>query len=99
MNKYKLDCIYDSRKSFYGKAVVEKIEEFGTVRYNLYSYGTLVAYIMNDLDKMQRISTYLGKYSQTTTRHQREFFKQFAGLSNKDLIELFDNGQLVKEIM
>ena len=40
---------------------------------------------------------YFGKYSQTTTRHQKEFFRQ-NGLSEVDIAELFKNGKLeVKE--
>ena len=36
---------------------------------------------------------YFGKYSQTTTRHQKEFFKQ-NGLSDKEIKYLFKNGTL-----
>ena len=36
---------------------------------------------------------YEGKYSQTTTRHQREFFKQ-RGLDDKQMKELFNKGEL-----
>ena len=38
---------------------------------------------------------YLGQYSQTTTGHQKEFFKQ-NGLSDKEIKELFNNGSLIK---
>ena len=40
---------------------------------------------------------YMGQYSQTTTRHQKEFFKQ-NGLSDKEIKELFKNGTLEKEL-
>ena len=84
---YELSCRYDSRNSFYGKAqVVEKEGER-----KLYSYGTLVAKVYNNWDKT--IYEYYGKYSQTTTRHQKEFFKQ-EGLSDKEIKELFKNGKL-----
>lgn len=36
---------------------------------------------------------YFGKYSCTTTRHQKEFFKQ-NGLSDKEIKDLFKNGTL-----
>lgn len=62
-----LECIYDSRKSFYGKANLVK-EENGI---SLYSYDTKVATIYaNGLAKV------FGTYSQTTLRHIKEFFKQ-----------------------
>ena len=38
---------------------------------------------------------YLGYFSQTTTRHQKEFFRQ-KGLSDKELITLFKTGILEK---
>lgn len=94
---YDLECIYDSRKSFYGKAKVKVIrEEQDNMMYTtkeLYSYGTLVA--VATLNEETNIDTfeYLGKYSCTTTRHQKEFFKQ-EGLSDKDIKILFEKGVL-----
>ena len=93
---YELSCRFDSRQSFYGKAKVEIKED--NISYNeiLYSYGTEVAIYTKD--KMSNLEqfTYLGKYSQTTTRHQKEFFKQ-KGLSDKEIKELFKNGILERE--
>ncbi|UQT00861.1 hypothetical protein [Enterococcus phage vB_OCPT_SDS2] len=67
MNMNELECIYDSRKSFYGKANLVK-EENGI---SLYSYDTKVATIYtNGLAKV------FGTYSQTTLRHIKEFLKQ-----------------------
>lgn len=88
---YELECRYDSRQSFYGKAQV-KILKSGL---ELYSYNTLVARITNEPNK----TTYenFGKFSQTTTRHQKEFFKQ-EGLSDAQIKELFKKGQLIEEI-
>ena len=45
-------------------------------------------------DKMSNLKlyTYFGKFSQTTTRHQKEFFKQ-NGLSDKEIKELFKKGK------
>jgi hypothetical protein len=57
---------YDSRKSFYGKAQIEKIGNAVI----LYSYGTKVAEIKNGKAKV------FGFYSLTTLRHIKEFLKQ-----------------------
>lgn len=91
--KYDLECRFDTRKSFYGKAKVEDIYNDKSV-ICLYSYGTLVAQITNNKNKIKY--HYLGQYSQTTTRHQKEFFKQ-NGLSDKEIKELFKNMELIKE--
>lgn len=63
---YELMPRYDSRKSFYGKALV--IEK-GTAK-TLRSYSTNVATIENGKAKVYDI------YSQTTLRHIKEFLKQ-----------------------
>ena len=89
--KYDLDCTYDSRASFYGKAQVKETKYIGLTLYELYSYGTLVAKIEETETKKTYI--YLGQYSSTTTRHQKEFFKQ-NGLSDREIKELFKNGVL-----
>jgi len=86
---YELGCRYDARASFYGKAQVKETKILGDLIYDLYSYGTLVAKIIKSENKTTY--KYYGKYSQTTTRHQKEFFKQF-GLSDRELKELWKNG-------
>lgn len=90
---YELDCRYDTRQSFYGKAQVEIKED--NISYNelLYSYDTLVAIYTRDKAKGIEQYNYLGQYSQTTTRHQKEFFRQ-KGLSDKQIKELWKNGIL-----
>lgn len=60
---------YDSRKSFYGKAHVIAHENG---KLELLSYNTIVSVCENG------IVTHLGKWSPTTTRHQKEFEKQFS---------------------
>ena len=89
--EYELDCRYDSRASFYGKAKV--VIEEDNICYNelLYSYGTLVAIYTKDKTSNLEQFTYCGKYSQTTTRHQKEFFRQ-KGLNDKQIKELFNKG-------
>lgn len=69
MKIYELEARYDSRKSFYGKA---HVIDHGRGYYELQSYDTIVSQCRNG------IVTHLGKWSQTTSRHQREFERQFA---------------------
>lgn len=69
--------------------------EYGTTRIlNLYSYDTLVAKVFYSVDGSVEY-IYMGKYSQTTTRHQKEFFKQ-NGLNDKEIKQLFKDGTLTK---
>ena len=67
-NTYELLPIYDGRKSFYGKA---HITEYPNGRKVLTSYTTEVAEITADGKPIV-----YGIWSQTTTRHQKEFLKQ-----------------------
>ena len=68
MKIYELSPRYDTRKSFYGNAHVIDHED-GTIE--LQSYDTIVSRCVNG--KVED----LGKWSATTTRHQKEFRKQF----------------------
>ena len=68
MKIFELVPHYDARKSFYGKARVVDHEN-GTIE--LQSYDTIVSRCVNG--KVEE----LGKWSATTTRHQKEFRKQF----------------------
>lgn len=69
MKFYELTAQHDSRKSFYGKAHIIDHEN-GTLE--LQSYDTIVSRCING--KVE----HLGKWSNTTSRHQREFERQFA---------------------
>lgn len=69
MRFYELEARFDARKSFYGKA---HIIDYGNGKYDLQSYDTIVSTCENGK------VTHYGKYSITTSRHQREFEKQFA---------------------
>lgn len=95
--RFDLECRYDSRQSFYGKAKVEETQEIqDNVKYTiieLYSYGTLVARITKNEETCLSTCEYLGQYSQTTTRHQKEFFRQY-GLTDKEIKELWKKGAL-----
>lgn len=81
---YELPTIYDSRKSFYGKAKVETIETDSTKIMTLYSYDTKVACVVLDKETGSRTYNLFGIYSQTTTRHQKEFFRQ-QGMTEKEV--------------
>ena len=74
-----LKPIYNTSQSFYEKA---KIELDGN-QIQLYSYGTLVAFIEND------IAYITGDYTQTTFRHIKEFLLQngFEAVSKKQMME------------
>jgi adenine-specific DNA methylase len=91
-----LETRYDSRASFYGKARTETTRNDYETTIDLYSYDTLVASIIWNYDKHTTTYKYLGHFSQTTTRHQKEFFKQHE-LSDKEIKELFAKGELVEE--
>lgn len=64
---YDLDTRHDSRKSFYGKAVVSTNEHGDLI---LTSYSTQVAVIADGRAVVR------GTYSATTLRHIKEFLKQ-----------------------
>lgn len=91
--KTELKPIFDTRKSFYGKALckTEKLDD--GYQLVLYSYDTRVAYIIFKDDYIKYV--YCGHYSNTTTRHQKEFFKQ-NGLTDNEIKNLFKDMTLVK---
>ena len=68
MKIFELVPRYDMRKNFYGRARIIDHEN-GTIE--LQSYNTIVSRCVNG--KVEE----LGKWSATTTRHQKEFRKQF----------------------
>jgi len=95
--EYYLDCRYDSRASFYKKAKVLVYENDDIEHLELQSYGTLVANCVNYKKENRIVCEYFGCYSQTTTRHQKEFFRQ-VGLFDRQIKELWKNGRLeIKE--
>lgn len=69
MKIYELTARFDARKSFYGKAHIIDHEN-GVIE--LQSYNTIVSRCVNG------VVEHLGRWSQTTSRHQKEFEKQFA---------------------
>ena len=89
MKKYELLPIYDGRKSFYYKAIIEEENE----NIKLYSYNTLVCTLLhNDIILNDSIDQSL-LFSNTTLRHIKEFLKQFYfnsdhNITKKDLLKL-----------
>lgn len=89
MKKYELLPIYDSKKSFYHKAIIEEENE----DIKLYSYNTLVCTLShNDIILNDNIDQSL-LFSNTTLRHIKEFLKQFyynsdKNITKKDLLKL-----------
>ena len=77
MKKYELDARYDSRESFYHKAVVEEDKNGKT----LYSYETKVCMLKGGKIKVLNVQ------SATTRRHIKEFLRQETGktYSTKEL--------------
>lgn len=69
MKIYELHPMHDSRKSFYGKAKVIEHDN-GTIQ--LQSYDTVVCEIVGGVFRM----LWDGK-TQTTSRHIKEFTRQF----------------------
>ena len=79
IKKAELEAIHDSSQSFYGKA---KVELDGN-RIILYSYGSYVAFIEND------IAYITGDYTQTSVQHIKEFLLQngFVAISKKQMMK------------
>ena len=85
MKEYYLKAKYDSRASFYNKALV-KDNEKGTI--SLYSYNTKVCEIEGGKYRLNGAIDRELLFSQTTLRHIKEFLRQFLnleGLTKKDL--------------
>lgn len=70
MKIYELTARYDSRKSFYGKA---KVIEHDNGMIQLLSYDTIVC----ETDNNGYFKMLWDGKSQTTTRHIKEFTRQF----------------------
>lgn len=89
MKKYELLPIYDSRKSFYCKAIVEEENE----NIKLYSYNTLVCTLSHNNVILNNNIDQSPLFSNTTLRHIKEFLKQFYfnsdhNITKKDLLKL-----------
>ncbi|MDD7731250.1 MAG: hypothetical protein PT942_03130 [Eubacteriales bacterium] len=81
-----LKPIYDTQKSFYGKAQVEATTDTAT----LYSYGTAIM-TYNKVD--DDLTLIWGDWSRTTGRHINEFLKQYTninGMNKKEYLKKFE---------
>ena len=90
MHVYELNPMFNSRKSFYGKAVVEEDPKTGDL--TLKSYGTRVAVIAAPrFHGEERKLRVFGTYSVTTLRHIKEFMKQngYPLMSKKKIMETY----------
>lgn len=99
-NETELKPKYDNRKSFYGKATTRKEGN----KLILKSYNTDVAFIVGinedrntntNNDKLKAIVN--GLYSNTTTRHIKEFLKQngFKAETSKDILKEYGDKQKI----
>ena len=89
MKKYELLSIYDSKKSFYHKAIIEEENE----NIKLYSYNTLLCTLLHDNIILNNNVDQSLLFSNTTLRHIKEFLKQFYynsdhNITKKDLLKL-----------
>lgn len=93
---YELIPIHSNVKSFYGKAKVQLNKTNNTEVYTLLSYDTKVATCVKDTETNNITSTLVDIFSNTTTRHQKEFFQQM-GMSEKDVDDLFKEYRNLKK--
>lgn len=80
LKEHVLNCVYDSRKSFYKKATYIESETKTYKYYTLFSYKTPVLKIAinkNDILKSYFCTNNFELYSRTTWRHVWEFIHQF----------------------
>ena len=70
---YELTTRYDTRKSFYSKAII--MEDKNAI--TLLSYQTPVARIRNGVFEINSNISHELLYSNTTLRHIKEFYRQF----------------------
>ena len=80
LGTFELQALYDARKSFYGKAFVERWDTENGTQYVLRSYGTVVAkstptYADGEAEAYV-IEVGMRYLSATTLRHVKEFLAQ-----------------------
>lgn len=81
LGTFEMQPQYDGRKSFYGKAMIERWDTANGMIYVLRSYGTTVATVTPTSDWCVMPETYevkvaMGLLSATTLRHVKEFLAQ-----------------------
>lgn len=93
---YELIPVFSNVKSFYGKAQVQLNKTGNTEVYTLFSYDTKVATCVKDTEANSMTCTLVDIFSSTTTRHQKEFFRQM-GMRVKDIDDLFKEYRKLKK--
>lgn len=101
---FELTPLYDGRKSFYGKAFVERYAVDGGTQYVLKSYGTVVAkvtptYADNEAEAYD-VEIGMEYLSATTLRHVKEFLAQtddaFKGITLSWLRKAIKDGREIE---
>lgn len=98
---FEMQPLYDGRKSFYGKAFVERWDTEHGMRYVLKSYGTVVAKVTptyaDDESETYDVEVDMNHLSATTLRHVKEFLAQtdvvFRGITLPWLRKAIKNGR------
>ena len=89
-----LKTLYSNQKSFYGKALVNQVNE---LTYELYSYGSLVCTIKGNKYYLNHDIEDKLLFSQTTLKHIKEFLYQHVNLLR--LSYLIDGAITKKDII
>ena len=101
LGMFELTPLYDGRKSFYGKAFVERWNTEHGMQWVLKSYGEVVArvtptYADNEAEAYD-VEIGLGHLSATTLRHVKEFLAQtdvvFRGITLPWLRKAIEDGR------
>ena len=104
---FELQPLYDGRKSFYGKAFVERYDTENGMRHVLRSYGTVVAKVtpISAWDTKQevfRVEVGMEYLSATTLRHVKEFLAQtddaFRGITLPWLRKAIKDGREIEGV-
>lgn len=101
LGMFELTPLYDGRKSFYGKAFVERWNTEHGMQWVLKSYGTVVARVTptyaDDEAEAYDVEIGLEYLSATTLRHVKEFLAQtdgaFRGITLPWLREAIKDGR------
>lgn len=102
---FELQPLYDGRKSFYGKAFVERHTTNGGTRLILRSYDTIVAVVSPvgeeaDGTEVFRVEIAMRYLSATTLRHVKEFLAQtddtFKGITLAWLRKAIESGHRIE---
>lgn len=102
---FEMQPLYDSRQSFYGKALVERWSTENGTQYVLKSYGTVVAQVTpisacDTVPDVFRVEVGMEYLSATTLRHVKEFLAQtddaFKGITLPWLRKAIKDGQPIE---